>query len=137
MGKRNQYNRSTLPVDMSVVLYQAAAAQSAPSTTTFTVNGDAGVLVYLPTAGTYTGSIDVSSMKNGQRLDIILPGNGFLLSCSAGSGKILTGGGFKNTSSLGGSTTYICYKMDFVDITTDSASNVLLLATSASYTGFA
>ena len=37
--KRNQYNRSTLPNDMSIVLYNAAAGQVGPSAN-FTVNTD-------------------------------------------------------------------------------------------------
>lgn len=137
MAKRNQYNRSTFPQDMSIVLYNASAGQTAPSAN-FTVNPDAGVLAVLPTAGTFTGSIDVSSMKNGQRLDIFLPGgNGFLLSCSVSGGKLLGASDFVNTSSLSGGKSYVCYKFDSVDIGGGPTSNVLVLHSSASYTGFA
>ena len=136
MAKRNQYNRSTFPQDMSIVLYNASAGQTAPSAN-FTVNPDAGVLAVLPTAGTFTGSIDVSSMKNGQRLDILLPGSGFLLSCSSGTGQLLGASGFINTSSLGAGKSFICYKFDSVDIGSGPTANVLVLHSSASYTGFA
>lgn len=135
MAKRNQYNRSTLPNDMSVTLYNAAAAQVSP-TANFTVNADAGFLAYLPASASFTGTIDVSSMKNGQKLDIILPGGtGFLLSCSNGS-KLLGAGGFVNTSSLAAGTSYFCYKLDTVDVGGGPTSNVLVLTNSASYTGF-
>jgi len=135
--KRNQYNRSTLPNDMSIVLYNAAAAQVNP-TANFTVNADAGFLAYIPASASFTGTIDVSSMKNGQKLDIILPGGtGFLLSCSAGGGKLLGASGFVNTSSLAAGKSYFCYKLDTVDVGGGPASNVLVLASSASYTGFA
>ena len=134
--KRNQYNRSTLPNDMSIVLYNAAAGQAGP-TANFTVNTDAGYLAYLPSAGTFTGSIDVSSMKNGQRLDISLPAeNGFLLSCSSGGGKLFgPGATFVNTASLVAGKTYFCYKLDVVDTGTPTY-NVLVLAGTASFTGF-
>ena len=136
MAKRNQYNRSTLPNDMSVVLYNAAAAQVGPSAN-FTVNADAGFLAYLPTAATFTGTIDVSSMKNGQRLDISLPAeNGFLLSCSSGGGKLFgPGATFVNTSSLVAGKTYYCYKLDVVDTGTPTY-NVLVLVGTSSFTGF-
>jgi len=135
MAKRNQYNRSTFPNDMSVVLYNAAAAQVGPSAN-FTVNADAGFLAYVPTAGTFTGTIDVSSMKNGQKLDIYIPpGNGFLLSCSDGGGKLFTGTGFVNTSSLSAGKTYFCYKLDTVDLGTPTY-NVLVVAGTSSFTGF-
>ncbi len=131
MGKRNQYNRSTLPNDMSVVLYNAAAGQTMPSAD-FTVNADAGFLAYIPSAG-LTGTIDVSSMKNGQRLDIALASdNGFLLSCSSGK---LFGTTFVNTSSLAAGKVYYCYKLDVVDTGTPTY-NVLVLAGTSSFTRF-
>lgn len=137
MGKRNQYNRSTLPQDMTITLYNASAGQIAP-TASFTVDVDAGTLAILPSAGTFTGTINVSSMKNGQRLDIFLPGgNGFLLSCSVSGGKLLGASDFVNTSSLSGGKSYVCYKFDSVDIGGGPTSNVLVLHSSASYTGFA
>jgi hypothetical protein len=137
MAKRNQYNRPTLPNDMNITLYNAAAAQVSP-TANFTVNADAGFLAYIPASASFTGTIDVSSMKNGQRLDIILPGStGFLLSCSAGGGKFLAAGAFVNTSSLAAGKSYSCYKLDTVDIGGGATSNILVLASSASYTGFA
>jgi hypothetical protein len=136
MGKRNQYNRSTFPQDVTAVLYNTASAQVSP-TGSFTINADAGMLVYLPVSGTFTGSIDVVGMRNGQRLELVLPGQGFLLSSSVSGGNLLAGAGFANTSSLSGSTTYVCYKVDTADIGSGPVSNVLLLASSASYTGFA
>jgi hypothetical protein len=135
MGKRNQYNRSTLPNDMNIILYNAAAALSGPSAD-FTVNADSGIAAIRPSAGTYTGSIDVASMKNGQRLDIIIPGDGFLLSCSAGGGKLLSSNGFVNTSSLSAGKTYVCYKLDSIDLGEGPTSNVLVLAFTGSYIGF-
>ena len=136
MGKRNQYNRATFPTDMSIVLYNTAAGQAGPSAN-FTVNADAGYLAYLPTVGTLTGTIDVSSMKNGQRLDISLPAeNGFLLSCSSGGGKLFGAGAtFVDTASLAAGKTYFCYKLDVVDAGTPTY-NVLVLAGTASFTGF-
>lgn len=136
MAKRNQYNRITLPNDMSVTLYNAAAGQAGPSAN-FTVNADAGFLAYIPSDGTFTGSIDVSSMKNGQRLDISLPTpTGFLLSCSNGGGKLFgPNATFINTASLVGGKTYFCYKLDVVDTGTPTY-NVLILAGTASFTGF-
>jgi hypothetical protein len=136
MGKRNQYNRSTLPGDMNITLYNAAAGQAGPSAD-FTVNADAGFLAYLPTVGTLTGTIDVSSMKNGQRLDISLPAeNGFLLSCSSGGGKLFgAGASFVNTSSLAAGKTYYCYKLDVIDTGTPTY-NVLVLAGTSSFPGF-
>ena len=136
MGKRNQYNRSTFPQDMSVVFYNAATAQVTPAAN-FVVDQDAGMMVYLPSAGTFTGSIDITAMKNGQRLELVLPGQGFLLSCSNAGTKLLAGAGFANASVLAGQTTYVCYKVDTADIGSGPVSNVLLLASSASYTGFA
>jgi hypothetical protein len=136
MGKRNQYNRSTLPQDMNITLYNAAATLTAPSAD-FTVNADASFLAVLPSAATYTGSIDVSSMKNGQRLDILVPtATGFLLSCSAGGGKLFATSQFINTSSLSGQKTYVCYKLDSLDIGAGPVSNVLVLAFTGSYVGF-
>ena len=136
MAKRNQYNRPTLPNDMSVTLYNAAAAQVNP-TANFTVNADAGFLAYIPASASFTGTIDVSSMKNGQRLDISLPAeNGFLLSCSSGGGKLFgPGATFVNTASLVAGKTYFCYKLDVVDTGTPTY-NVLVLAGTASFTGF-
>lgn len=136
MGKRNQYNRVTFPTDMNITLYNAAAGQASP-TANFTVNADSGFLVYLPVSASFTGTIDVSSMKNGQRLDISLPtGNGFLLSCSSGGGKLFgAGASFVNTASLAGQSTYYCYKLDVVDAGTPTY-NVLVLVSSASFTGF-
>ena len=136
MGKRNQYNRITFPADMNITLYNAAAGQAGPSAD-FTVNADAGYLAYLPTVGTLTGTIDVSSMKNGQRLDISLPAQyGFLLSCSSGGGNLFgTGATFVNTASLVAGKTYFCYKLDVVDAGTPTY-NVLVLAGTASFTGF-
>jgi len=136
MAKRNQYNRSTFPQDMNIILYNAAAGQAGPSAD-FTVNADAGFLAYLPTVATLTGAIDVSSMKNGQRLDISLPAeNGFLLSCSSGGGKLFgAGASFVNTASLAPFTTYYCYKLDVVDTGTPTY-NVLVLAGTSSFTGF-
>lgn len=136
MGKRNQYNRSTFPTDMNITLYNAAAALSGPSAN-FTVNADCGIAAILPTTSSLVGSIDVVSMKNGQRLDIITPGgDGFLLSCSAGGGKLLSSNGFVNTSSLAAGKTYVCYKLDSVDLGEGPTLNVLVLAFTGSYIGF-
>jgi hypothetical protein len=76
-------------------------------------------------------------MKNGQRLDILVPTpTGFLLSCSAGGGKLFATSQFINTSSLSGGKTYVCYKLDSLDIGAGPVSNVLVLAFTGSYVGF-
>ena len=139
MGKRNQYNRSTLPVTLSStvsgslsgsfdgLVVQSSFALNQP-TASFTVSpGVNGYLVY-PNASTYTGSIDIGSMKNGQRLEITSIASGFLLSSSNPStGKFFVGGAAVNTASVADNS----YSVWFFVASSSVGTNLLV----RSYTG--
>lgn len=138
MGKRNQYNRSTLPLALTstvsgsisgsfagVVINANLSLQS--PTGSFTISPiNNNVMLFLG-ADTYTGSIDISGMQNGQRLEIITIQNGFLLSSSNPSAGQIYQSGITNTASIGAHTYSIWYYLS----TSSFGANLLV----RSYTG--
>ena len=104
---------------IDTTLYESAVDGTVQQTGNFTVPVSTNLAIFAPSAGTYTGSIAISSMTNGQQLTIICAsGNGFLLS-SSDAGKILTGNGqtMTNTSSLSAMSTTRYVKLDAVGAT--------------------
>ena len=134
MGKRNQYNRSTLPQDMALVIYNPNATVNSDSGT-ITINPDCGLFVYAGSGA--TGSINVSGMKNGQLIEIIVAGEGTLL-LSTTNGKLLnTSFATASTSQLARPKSYTLYKLDSMVLQSGTESNILVLHSTGSYTGFA
>ena len=102
---------------IDTTLYESAVDGTVQQTENFTVPVNTNLAIVAPNAGTYTGSIAISSMTNGQQLTIICAGaSGFLLS-SSDAGKILSNGTTINTSSLGGLSTTNYVKLDVVGAT--------------------
>ena len=123
MGKRNQYNRQSFPnpivltSDLTAVVCNSGSSWSFP-TANFTVNPDAKFSVYQPVSASFTGTIDVASMCNGQELNISVR-NGFRLNTAStvagsnviylpASNAIVSGSGVLISSNT--STTF--YKLD-------------------------
>ena len=135
MAKRNQYNRPTFPQDMAITLYSPTATVVSDAGA-FTINPDCGVVIYAG-SGTGTGSLDITGMKNGQRIDIV-NATEQLLRINATAGKLMvTNFTTASTSVMVGTTSVVAYKLDSAPIGDGTTqSNILFMASSASYNGF-
>ena len=135
MGKRNQYNRSTLPQDMNIILYNANATAVQSSGSLGAINVDAGLWLY-GGQGAATGTLDIAAMKNGQSL-VLANGSdyGVLLNCS--TGRVLSPT-FSTASStvLASKKTFFAYKFDTAPTDSGIVSDVLVLVMSGAYPGF-
>jgi hypothetical protein len=135
VGKRNQYNRSTLPQDMSIVVYNANATVVQSSGSLGAINVDAGLWFY-GGASEATGTIDISAMRNGQSLVFVNGSDyGVLLNCS--TGRVLSPT-FTTASStvLASKKTFVTYKLDSAPTDVGLVSDVLVLISSGTYPGF-
>ena len=135
MAKRNQYNRSTFPQDMNIVLYNANATAIQSSGSLGAINVDAGLWLY-GGQGAATGTLDIAAMKNGQSLMLVNGSDyGVLLNCSTGRMLSPT---FSTASStvLGSKKTFIAYKFDSAPTDSGVVPNILVLALSGTYPGF-
>jgi hypothetical protein len=135
VAKRNQYNRSTLPQDMAITLYSPTATV-VTNGGAFTINPDCGVVIYAGN-GTGTGSLDITGMKNGQRIDIV-NATEQLLRINATAGKFMvTNFATASTTVMVANTSVVAYKFDSAPIADGSTqSNLLLMASSASFNNF-
>jgi hypothetical protein len=135
VAKRNQYNRSTLPQDMSIVLYNENATVVQSSGSLGAINVDAGLWFYGGQAAA-TGTIDIAAMKNGQSLVFVNGSDyGVLLNCS--TGRVLSPT-FTTASStvLASKKTFVTYKLDSAPTDVGLVSDVLVLISSGTYPGF-
>jgi hypothetical protein len=110
---------------IDTTLYESSVTGDVQQTANFTVPINTNLWIAAPDASTYTGSIAISSMANGQKLTVVNFGGNFLLSASD-SGKIFSGGIFVNTASVqGNSITHEYVKVDSVSGTPNVLIKIL------------